>query len=86
MKGIWKKNKITLLVLIILIITGTIILGINGFEKSPDLKAGTKIEIYVPQGYEKQPKNVIVMLFDGMGSRILERTLPREYFMQRWVQ
>ena len=54
MKGIWKKNKITLLVLIILIITGTIILGINGFEKSPDLKAGTKIEIYVPQGYEKQ--------------------------------
>ena len=54
MKGIWKKNKITLLVLIILIITGTIILGIKGFEKSPDLKAGTKIEIYIPQGYEKQ--------------------------------
>lgn len=54
MKDIWKKNKITLLVLTILIIAGTIILGINGFEKSPDLKAGTKIEIYIPQGYEKQ--------------------------------
>lgn len=54
MKDIWKKNKITLLVLTILIIAGTIILGINGFEKSPALKAGTKIEIYVPQGYEKQ--------------------------------
>lgn len=54
MKNIWKKNKITLLVLIILIIAGTIILGISGFEKSPDLKAGTKIEVYIPQGYEKQ--------------------------------
>lgn len=29
---------------------------------------------------EKQPKNVIVMLFDGMGSRILERTLPGDAF------
>lgn len=54
MKDIWKKNKITLLVLTILIIAGIIILGISGFEKSPDLKAGTKIEIYIPQGYEKQ--------------------------------
>ena len=54
MKDIWKKNKITLLVLIILIIAGTIILGISGFEKSPDLKAGTKIEIYIPKGYDKQ--------------------------------
>ena len=24
---------------------------------------------------EKQPKNVVVILFDGMGSRILDRTL-----------
>ena len=54
MKDIWKKNKITLLVLTILIIAGIIILGISGFEKSPDLKAGTKIEIYIPKGYEKQ--------------------------------
>ena len=29
---------------------------------------------------EKQPKNVIVMLFDGMGSRILDRTLPQDSF------
>ena len=41
MKDIFKKNKIALLLLIILIIAGTIILGIKGFEKSPDLKAGT---------------------------------------------
>lgn len=54
MKEIWKKNNITLLVLIVLIIAGMIILGISGFEKSPDLKAATKIEVYIPHGYEKQ--------------------------------
>ncbi len=26
---------------------------------------------------EKQPKNVVVILFDGMGSRILDRTLSK---------
>lgn len=54
MKDIFKKNKIALLLLTILIITGIIILGIKGFEKSPDLKPGRKIETYIPQGYEKQ--------------------------------
>ena len=29
---------------------------------------------------EKQPKNVVVMLFDGMGSRILDRTLEKNSF------
>lgn len=29
---------------------------------------------------EKQPKNVVLMLFDGMGSRILERTLNKDSF------
>lgn len=29
---------------------------------------------------EKQPKNVIVILFDGMGSRILDRTLDKNSF------
>ena len=29
---------------------------------------------------EKQPKNVVVMLFDGMGSRILDRTLEKDSF------
>ena len=29
---------------------------------------------------EKQPKNVVVILFDGMGSRILDRTLSKESF------
>ena len=29
---------------------------------------------------EKQPKNVVIILFDGMGSRILDRTLSKESF------
>ncbi len=32
---------------------------------------------------EKQPKNVVVMLFDGMGSRILDRTLHENSFFRR---
>lgn len=30
---------------------------------------------------EKQPKNVVVILFDGMGSRILDRTLSKSDFL-----
>ena len=29
---------------------------------------------------EKKPQNVILMLFDGMGSRILDRTLGKDTF------
>ena len=29
---------------------------------------------------EKQPKNVVIILYDGMGSRILDRVLPKESF------
>lgn len=32
---------------------------------------------------EKQPDNVIIMLFDGMGSRILDRTLENEAFFKK---
>lgn len=32
---------------------------------------------------EKQPKNVVVMLFDGMGSRILDRTLNKNDFFMK---
>lgn len=31
---------------------------------------------------EKQPDNVIIMLFDGMGSRILDRTLEKDSFFR----
>lgn len=32
---------------------------------------------------EKQPKNVVVLLYDGMGSRILDRVLPKDSFFQK---
>lgn len=53
MKNISNKNKIVLLVLILLIIAGTIILGVSGFEKSIEYQEGKRIEVYIPQGYEK---------------------------------
>ena len=31
----------------------------------------------------KQPKNVVVILFDGMGSRILDRILSKENFFMK---
>lgn len=53
-KNISNKNKIVLSVIIIFIICGIIILFTNGFEKANEYKAGTRIEVYIPQGYEKQ--------------------------------
>lgn len=35
---------------------------------------------------EKQPKNVVIILFDGMGSRILDRTLDKNDFFMRNIQ
>jgi len=54
MKKMLIKNKIILLLSIALIIAGCITLIIAGFEKSIEYKAGTRIEVYIPQGYEKQ--------------------------------
>ena len=54
MKDISKKNKIALLLLVLLIIAGTITLFIAGIEKTATYKAGTRIEVYIPNGYEKQ--------------------------------
>lgn len=54
MKNISKKNKITLLLLMLLIISGIVTLFIAGFEKSIQYKEGTRIEVYISRGYEKQ--------------------------------
>lgn len=48
-----KLNKILLIVLILLIISGIIILGVKGFNKSPEYIAGTKIEVHIAKGYNK---------------------------------
>jgi len=53
-KSISNKNKIILSVIIIFIICGIITLLTNGFEKTSEYKAGTRIEVYIPQGCEKE--------------------------------
>ena len=52
MKNLWKK--IIFIILILFIISGIIILGIVGFEKPVTYQAGTRIEVFIPKGYDKQ--------------------------------
>lgn len=54
MKYILKKNNLILLVLIVFILAGLITMFVTGFNKSSEYQAGTRIEVYIPQGYEKQ--------------------------------
>lgn len=54
MKYIFEKNKIILIILTVLIVAGLITMFVTGFEKSIEYQAGTRIEVYIPQGYEKQ--------------------------------
>ena len=35
---------------------------------------------------EKKPENVVVILFDGLGSKILDRTLPKDSFLRKHKQ
>ena len=48
------KKKIPLIIFGLIILAGIIVLLVTGFEKSVTYKAGTRIEVYIPQGYEKQ--------------------------------
>lgn len=54
MKKMSKESKIILLLIILFIISGIITLLVAGFEKNAIYAAGTRIEVYIPQGYEKQ--------------------------------
>ena len=54
MNCILKKNKIILIVLAVLIIAGIITMFVTGFEKAYEYQAGTRIDVYIPQGYENQ--------------------------------
>lgn len=54
MKSMLKKNTIILVILAVLNIAGLITMFVTGFEKESEYKAGTRIEIYIPKGYEKQ--------------------------------
>ena len=54
MKNLLKKNNLILLLIILFIISGIITLLVAGFEKTTTYEAGTRIEVYIPKGYEKQ--------------------------------
>ena len=54
MKNWLNKERIFLIIIILIILSGIITLCVAGFEKSTAYKAGTRIEVYIPKGYEKQ--------------------------------
>ncbi len=53
MKKYFRIKVILTVISILIIIAGAATLYVAGFEKSIEYKAGTRIEIYIPQGYEK---------------------------------
>lgn len=54
MKKYLNIKTIFLIISILIIIAGVITSSILGLEKSIEYKAGTRIEVYIPKGYEKQ--------------------------------
>lgn len=54
MKNWINKKRIFLIIIILIILSGIITLCVAGFKKSTAYEAGTRIEVYIPKGYEKQ--------------------------------
>lgn len=54
MKKFLKLKTMLLIISILIIIVGISNIFVAGMEKSIDYKAGTRIEIMIPKGYEKQ--------------------------------
>lgn len=54
MKKYLNLKTILLAISILIILAGAITLCIAGFEKSIEYKAGTRIEVYIAEGYEKE--------------------------------
>lgn len=54
MKNKLNKKSVALVIFILIIISGIITVGVAGFEKSSDYAKGTRLEVYIPKGYEKQ--------------------------------
>lgn len=54
MKKYLNLKTILLAISILIILAGAITLCVAGFEKSIEYKAGTRIEVYIPNGYEKE--------------------------------
>lgn len=53
MKKYLNKKIIPLIISILIIILGIILLCLNGFEKAIEYKAGTRIEVLIPNGYKE---------------------------------
>ena len=54
MKKYLNKKNIVLIICLLIIIAGAITLALSGFEKSIEYKSGTRIEVYIQNGYKKQ--------------------------------
>lgn len=54
MKKYINTKTIFLIISVLIIIAGAIAIGLKGFEKGVEYKAGTRIEVYIPSLYEKQ--------------------------------
>ena len=54
MKKYLNKKTILLIISILVILAGMISIFISGFEKSIEYRAGTRIEVYISKGYDKQ--------------------------------
>lgn len=54
MKKWLNKEKVFLIASLLIILSGIIVLGLIGFEKSATYQAGTRIEVYLPKGYNEQ--------------------------------
>ena len=69
MKKWINKQRIILIVLILIIISGIITLSVSGFEKSSEYVAGTRIEVYIPKGYEKD--DILSIAKESFGEKVL---------------
>lgn len=60
------KKKIPLIILMLIILAGIITLFVAGFEKSVIYRAGTRIEVYIPKGYDdKEILDIAKECFEG---------------------
>ena len=54
MKKFFNKKIILIVISILIILAGVIVGCFKGVEKSIEYKAGTRIEVYIPKGYNKE--------------------------------
>ena len=53
MKKITENKKILIIAILIIIVAGIIFLAVKGFNKGIIYDSATRIECYIPSGYEK---------------------------------